>query len=64
MKENKEYCHGFFGSTALLCLQGHQYEVGGSQPPEVLVSPSRGLVKPFLQSHLLFLRPLVIDALF
>lgn len=30
MKESEEYCHGFFGSTALLRLQGHQYEVGGS----------------------------------
>lgn len=38
MKENDEYCHGFFGSTALLHLQGHRYKVGGSSPPEVLVS--------------------------
>lgn len=38
MKENEEYCHGFFGSTALLRLEGHQHEVGGSRPPEVLVS--------------------------
>lgn len=29
MKENEEYCHSFFGSTAPLCLQGHFYEVGG-----------------------------------
>ena len=29
-KENEEYCHGFFGSTALLRLQGHRHEVGGS----------------------------------
>jgi len=32
MKENKEYRHGFFGSTALLRVQGHQYEVGGVNP--------------------------------
>lgn len=60
MKENKEYCHGFFGSTALLRVQGHQYEVG--VPPEVLVSSYRGLMKPFPQPNLLFLRPLVKNA--
>lgn len=59
---NKEYCHGFFGSTALLCLQESQYEVGCLSPLRSLLV--QGLMKPFFQPHLLLLRPLVIDALF
>lgn len=32
MQGTQEYCHGFFGSTALLCLQRHHYKVGSSEP--------------------------------
>lgn len=28
-----KYCHGFFGSIALLCLQGLQYNMGGTKSP-------------------------------
>lgn len=31
MQGTQEYCHGFFGSTALLCLQRHHYKVGSSE---------------------------------
>lgn len=28
-----KYCHGFFGSMALLCPQGLQYNMGGTKSP-------------------------------
>lgn len=55
MRENEEYCHGFFGSTALLCQQEHQY-MGGRLLTTLRSSlvHNPGLVKLFLQPHLLF----------
>lgn len=51
----RKYCRGFFGSAALLCVyRDINTRWGALNPPEVLVSPWCGLVKPFIQPHLLY----------
>lgn len=52
----QKYCHDFFGSAVLLHLQGHQYEVTLLTSPEVRATSWCGLLRPFIQPHLLFFK--------